>query len=182
MFNFFAVHGLEETEKGYDTFGVAFSPDFIDAGILPPNGIRFNDWKVFEFELRDGTYSDYQASDLSLRLCSEKLRNIIDDTRTQQDEVQWFETIVKSSNGEKRTYYALHFPMNYPVIDYERSHISDHGIIIKPIFLETAFDDKHICVVPNEYGISWYISNELLNRITKAKCTGISFTKVTVRD
>ena len=181
MFSYFQVHWAAETDKNFESYGVAYADDRVDIDLIPANGTRIDNWDIIEFELRDGVYSDYQPNDLGVRLCSEKLKQVIDDNLLSQDNVQWLETIVRSDNSVEKKYHILHFPKNYPDIDYKKSVIMDNDII-KPIFLRSAFNHKHICSIPNEYGVEWYISKELKDKIVQAECTCISFTKVTVHD
>jgi hypothetical protein len=121
-------------------------------------------------------YTDYLPNNLGARLCSDKLRHIIDSVKTENDEIQWLDTIVKSGDDSK-SYSILHFLVNHDVVDLSHS-IVDEDSIIMPVLYDDVFSDRHLCAVPGEYGVRWYVSQYLKKQIVKANCTCISFTKM----
>ena len=73
-------------------------------------------WKPIILKLKDGSFSDYQENSAVCRLCSIKLKSIIDQHKSFQNEIQWLPVYVKSGDGETREYFILHFPVLAPVI------------------------------------------------------------------
>lgn len=178
MTEYYTVHWASEGSKDYKSTGVAFVDEGFGSFMVSKNGVRVKKWKTLGFELRNGIYTDYLPNNVGARLCSQKLENIIEMTRTSKDDIQWLDAVVKSGDTLK-DYYILHFPKLYEVLDLKYS-IIDEGIIIKPILRSDAFRERHICSLPDKYGVEWYISKYLKAQIVKSKCTCISFTKMKV--
>jgi hypothetical protein len=178
MTEYYTVHWASEGTKDYKLTGVAYVDESFSSIMVSENGIRVKNWKILEFELRKGIFTDYLPNNVGARMCSQKLRCIIDDIRTLRDDIQWLDAIVKSSNITK-IYYILHFPRLYKVLDLKYSVFDEDGLI-KPILRADAFKERHLCSIPDKYGVQWYISKQLKEQIVKAKCSCISFTKMKV--
>ena len=110
MKNFYKVSFYQEF-----IYGVGF-PEKEEDFDVPEDGIITN-WNPILLNLKDGSFSDYQANSEACRLCSSKLRSIIDRNKSPQDQIQWLPMVVKDEHGEEREYFILHFPVIYDVID-----------------------------------------------------------------
>ena len=180
MGSFFAMHHAENEE--YDPYGVAYAPESTDLFLLPVSGNKVTKWKLLDLMLKEGKFADYLSNDLGARLCSEKLMNIIEKNRSPQDILQWLESIVFSETyDEQRSYYVLHFPVNYSILDMNKSIIAGGGkMIVKPVFCLAAVKDHSIFTLPNEAGRRCYVSEKLKSLIEAEECSGLAFTKVAV--
>ena len=78
MLDYYAV--LYADEKGV---GVAYSRS-ADLLFLPYSGTVDN-WDVPTVDLRDGGFSDYQSSNFAGRLCSARLRDVLERQKSAYD-------------------------------------------------------------------------------------------------
>lgn len=169
-------------------FEVSFYQDFIYGVGFPDNEEDFDvphdgfitDWKPITLHLRDGPFSDYQANSEACRLCSSKLRSIIDRNKSPQDQIQWLPMIVRDSSGEEREYFILHFPDVYDVIDRENSTFFGKDQLIKPVFsLRKIGEHKVFNYDPYNF-FSFFISEDIRKDIEKKKFTNLNISKTRV--
>jgi hypothetical protein len=178
MSEYFQV--LHAEDEQYAPFGVAYAPEDTDLHLVPISGEKVITWSSINLDLRDGDFADYLANDLGARLCSLKLKNIIEENLSQIDEVQWLESTVINSSGLEKKYYILHFPVNYEVIDRDKSIIVNEKFIVKGILNYSAVQSRHVFTYPNEAGRRFFINKELKKNIEDNNCTGISFFKIPI--
>ena len=103
--SFYFVH-FEEDE----TLPVARRADSIDAATVEAQiaqSTEVREWTPLRL-LVDGTPSDYLANDLALRLCSPRLRAVIEGALSPDDEVQWLDAPVRDQAGNETLYHVLH--------------------------------------------------------------------------
>ncbi len=115
--------------------GVAYIRNYSELSLLPEQG-WVKGWETKYFTLRDGTYTDYLTANIGCRLCSEKLRDILERCKSDKDVLQWLDAEVVSETGEKRRYYLLHFPEPEDLLDktkcgYSGKILTRHAIDIK---------------------------------------------------
>ena len=158
-------------------YGIAF-PDDKDNEVDIPDQGKITDWKPIIFNLIDGSFSDYQANSEVCRLCSEKLRSILDTFKSQTDEIQWLPVTVRSKEGEEREYYILHFENEYDVIDWDQSITVDKHFVVKPVFSIKKIDKHKVFNYPSSQGMGLLISEDIKNEVEKAGCTNLSISKV----
>jgi len=91
-----------------ERFGVAHALEKPAMEFLPDEGTVEN-WKPLLMELRGGDFPDYLSSNLGCRMCSERLRKILQEHRSPLDLLQWLDVVVKDKQ-EDRNYFILHFP------------------------------------------------------------------------
>ena len=178
MSEYFQVLYVEDEQ--YAPFGVAYAPEDTDLFLIPISGEKVITWSSINLALRDGDFADYLANDLGARLCSLKLKNIIEKNLSQIDEVQWLESTVVNSSGLEKKYYILHFPVDYEVIDRNKSIIVNEEFIVKGVLDYSAVQGHHIFTYPNEAGRRLFVNKDLKKVIEDNKCTGISFFKMTI--
>ena len=90
-------------------FGIARPVLGLDATEdLPETGLITN-WTPLHFNLENGDFSDYQGNSPVFKMCSEKMKTILDENRGSGDEMQWLDAFVKDKNGEERKYYIQTF-------------------------------------------------------------------------
>ena len=150
---------------------------------IPDEGYIKN-WKPITFLKRkeDKILTDYPATDICDRLCSPKLRKIIEENLTEDDnEIQWLPMHIKDEEtGDITEYYYLHFPEYCDVLDLERSTIDQIlGGYDKEIVSYQKVKNKSIFNRPfNSCAIN--LSKKLKEEIFKTNCTGISVEQETV--
>lgn len=171
---YFSVHISDDS----DEFGVAYDQteaDGSDFFYSPRTGQEVENWVEREFSLRDGMYSDYQASDLGLRLCSEYMKEVLDANRASGDDCQWLPARVASEN-ETRQYFALHFPVSFDVID-ERESLMGPGGVIKPVLKLEAVSHRSVFGIP-DCCRRFVVSGRMMEAMVSSSLSGIAFSKV----
>lgn len=171
---FYSVHISDNDDK----FGVAYDQTETDGSeffALPRTGQVVENWLERELSLRDGIYSDYQASDLGMRLCSEYMKEVLDANHASVDECQWLPARVVSEN-ETRQYFALHFPVSYDVLD-ERESLMGPGGVIKPVLKLEEVSYRSLFGIPDSC-IRFVVSDRMMEAMVSASLSGITFSKV----
>ena len=150
---------------------------------LPDEGYIEN-WQplIFTKKKEDKVLTDYPATNICSRICSPKLRKIIEENLTEDDnEIQWLPMHIKDEEtGDITEYYYLHFPEYCDVLDLERSTIDQIlGGYDKEIVSYQKVKNKSIFNRPfNSCAIN--LSKKLKEEIFKTNCTGISVEQETV--
>ena len=144
-------------------------------------GVSLEDWTIPTVSMDEGRYVDYQSVDVGWRLCSEKMRHIIDENKSRNDVVEWYEVaLVKGM--ERRTYYILHLPWRPDVLDEENTFYNQRtGSVIRPA-LDVEVASKHeIFSFPGSMS-RIFVSQDMRKAIEKSGCAdGISFSQVQAR-
>ena len=156
-----------------EEYGIAFSEPHVDAFLLPESGTLVKDWASIRLELRDGGRSDYLSSDLGGRLCSSRLRDVIENCKMESDELQWLAVDVKNK-GEQEKFFFLHFPQNIDFVDYNKS-ITVGDMIVKPVLKSSIISSHSLLTLPGEAGRTLFVSSRLKSRIEQLGLTGMSF-------
>ena len=159
-------------------YGVGF-PEKEEDFDVPEDGIITN-WNPILLNLKDGSFSDYQANSEACRLCSSKLRSIIDRNKSPQDQIQWLPMVVKDEHGEEREYFILHFPVIYDVIDRENSTYFGEDQLIKPVFSLRKIGRHKVFNYDSYNFFSFFISEDIRKDIEKEKCTNLNISKIQV--
>ncbi len=146
-----------------------------------------NMWEPVEFILRVGVITDYQAIVYGWDLCSERLKNTIDQNASPSDAYEWLENIVIDPHGVRHTYYALHIPDRPDVLDEEWTDYGrnadgtiDKSCIVAPMLQRSKLGDRRV-IRPRGCGTT-FLADPIVKAIRKAKCTGMKFKKTTVRE
>lgn len=160
------------SEKKYAPAGVAYGPKDSELFLVPASGTPVTHWKPLELVLRDGGFADYLANNKGIRLCSEKLCSVIESVRSERDAVQWLDVSV-TDGREVRPYYVLHFPVDYPVVDVNKSIMAGPAVV-RPSLRRSEAEGHDIFTLPSDYGCM-FVSSKMKNAIQKAKCTGLAF-------
>lgn len=152
---------------------------------IPDEGY-IKDWKPITFlKLKgEGPLADMSHTDIGGRLCSSKLRKIIEENLTEHDnEIQWLPMHIKDEEtGDITEYYYLHFPEYCDVLDLERSTIDPLlGGYDKEIVSYQKVKNRSIFNCPQNKDFT-VVSKKLKEVIFKSGCTGISAEQETVID
>src|SRR5258708_26799635 len=113
---FFYLHFADEPG-----LAVAQAPDDVDLGNRLLAGGEVTDWKVLNFVLDEGVQVDYLANSFAFRLCSQKLRDVIDGNSAKEDVVQWLPAVVTGVDGVEMVHWVLHFPDPPAVLNVSKS-------------------------------------------------------------
>lgn len=172
MTRFYQMTYVSDAE--YAPFGVAYAAAHVPALLLPPSGTRVQNWMPLTLELRDGEYADYLANDLGARLCSRRMREVVDASCTEHDDIQWLCTQVVAQDGESRPYSILHFPSDFPVLN------RDHSVMAgdMPMQVVLSWQDAlghAIFTLPGEQGRRTYVAEEMRRALERDRLTGIAF-------
>lgn len=74
------------------------------------DGLVIEDWAEEELTLEDGGFGDYPRELRGFRLCSDRLRHVLDEQAGKQDRLQWLGVYVADRGGERRRYWILNLP------------------------------------------------------------------------
>lgn len=97
---------------------------------LPDRGPIAN-WVTPELDLVDGGFPDYLATDLGLRVCSDRMRRVLQASASPTDVLQWLPAEVVCGS-EIRHYWVLHFPEPVKALG-KRTIRSGDGGVVKPV-------------------------------------------------
>jgi hypothetical protein len=165
-------------------YGIASPPgDLSNIEDLPMIGYIEN-WIPLHFSLEDGGFADYQGNSPVFRMCSLKMKIILDENKGPEDEIQWLKSFVKGEHGEEREYYILHFPQFYDTVDWEKSivHKNEPHRVIKPVFSRKKIEGKHKVFNYPESTLGIVITEDIKKKLETAKCTCIVFSKAPLVD
>ena len=140
-----------------------------------PGNEKVTNWKPFVYEIKFGEFPDLVPVINNFRLCSEKLKKIIDGCTSTEDGLQWLDTYVIKGD-EKVKYYILHFCKVYDIANLENSKLTRKGDIIVPAFNKNACDKLNIFTLSGWLN-AWFVKENVKKEIEKNKCTNIEFTK-----
>ena len=145
---------------------------------LPDTG-KVADWNTLVLEFADGEYSDYLASDLGCRLCSERLKVVLDSHTGPSDEIQWLKVLVRHGT-EERPYYVLHFPNPPDVLDKKKTIFAGGDFVVKPVLSKESARGHRVFAYPNCGCLPLFVCEDVKNEIKKEKLTGMVFSKLPV--
>ena len=132
------------------------------------------EWVDQEYRLTGGGFSDYQAELRGLRLCSEKLREVIESGRGASDDVQWLPAQVIDSKGEQRPYWVLHFPEDpQSLLDIEQSTFGPLGEVVRGALDPAKAAARNVLPDPNGSFVTFLVSSALRDAILAAGCEGL---------
>ena len=175
MLKYYRVTYVSDNE--YKDFGVAYAPEEADLFLVPPSGDRVVDWKPIQFDLIEGGFCDYLANDSGVRLCSENLMSIIEQNKSERDDIQWLQAKVKAGKTGCKMYYILHFPINLAVVDENKS-LTLGNVVVKPVFNANVVRNYGIFTLPNSEGMIFFVSGKLKEVIEKSDLKGFCFEEV----
>jgi hypothetical protein len=168
MMKYFYLSGVDNSK-----FGVAIAPKDIDLFLLPAQG-EVQGWKIFEMRHTTGLFVDYMANDLGLRLCSPKLRKIIDETTGTSDIRQWLEVKIKYDD-RMISYFILHFPDGFVKLNRKKTVYGPMETIIKAVFDGNEASLRTLFTYKGSSTQILAISEVLQKKIIDSECVGIEF-------
>lgn len=133
------------------------------------------DWEPPRIELTEGEPVDYLETDLPLRLCSMRMRGLIDVFRAIGDRWQWLPVTVYRGR-ETWDYQALHLLRAPNWLDAGHSRYVD-GELARPVVnRELAGDRRVLAALGDLHG--WYVDDELVEEFEEARFSGIAFCEI----
>ncbi|MBN73788.1 MAG: hypothetical protein CME32_31415 [Gimesia sp.] len=159
-------------------YGVATAIDYNELFFLPRSG-AVSDWHPIKMKLTEGTFVDYLANDLGCRLCSRRLKNILQLSAALDDEFQWLPVEVHKQR-EMCSYYILHFPNPPDILDKKRSLFAG-DFVVKPAFSRDKIGGHQVFVYPKAGELKLFVSEAVKLAIEKEACTGMELSRVPVQ-
>ncbi len=156
--------------------GVAFIKDYSEINLLPKQG-RVKDWVTKYFILKNGEYTDYLPANIGCRLCSEKMRDILEEYKSEKDVLQWLDAEVESETGEKRHYFILHFPVLEDVLDKKKSKYV-RNVLTKQVINPRACAGHEVFSCIEESTISFIVSKKVREELKKTCCRGLIYAQI----
>ncbi len=153
--------------------GVAYIKNYTGLNLLPKQGL-VKEWKTKYFSLKNGGYTDYLPANIGCRLCSEKMRDILDRCKSEKDVLQWLNAEVESETGEKRHYFILHFPVLEDVLDKKKSKYV-RNILTNQVINPKACVGHDVFSYIEESTISFIVSQRVREELKKAGCKGLVY-------
>jgi hypothetical protein len=173
LFDDEGVYGVAYTDKNQET-GPCFPPP---GGFgLPYAGI-VEDWQPLALELREGDFADYLASNLGCRLCSDRLKSILESHASPADELQWLVTEVHR-RAEKHVYWILHFPNPPDVLNKSKTLFVDGtDVVVKPVLSKDATAGHQVFAYPEAGELTLFVGEPVKRAIEAAGCTGMELSR-----
>ena len=169
MLDYYAILYADE-----EAVGVAYGRSS-ELLLLPYSG-TVDDWDVPTLDLREGGFADYQPSNLVVRLCSARLRNVLEQQKSAYDIFQWLDVVVESP-AERRTYYILHFPEPPDVLDADKTLFAGGDFVVKPVFSRAKVSAHSVFSYVKGGGLSLFVSSDVRSVLESHGLTGMQFSR-----
>lgn len=156
--------------------GIAHIKDHDELSLLPKQG-WVKGWETKHFALKNGEYTDYLPANIGCRLCSEKMRDILESCKSGKDVLQWLDAEVESEAGEKRYYFVLHFPVSGDMLDKKKSKYV-RNILTKQVVNPKACSGHEVFSYKECSSLSFIVSGKVKEELKKAGCRGLVFIRV----
>lgn len=159
-------------------FGVAQTVETGDLFTLPYTGV-VEGWHPLVLELRAGEFVDYLSSNLGCRLCSDRLKGILQSCASSDDELQWLAVEVHRGT-EKRTYWVLHFPNPPDVLSPDKSIFAGE-FVVKPVLSKDTIGSHQVFSFPKGGELPLFVAEPVKRAIEAAGYTGMEFCRAPVQ-
>jgi hypothetical protein len=157
---------------------VAYAPQGDSRGAQMASRDRAATWTPVTLELRDADRPlDYLANTLGVRLCSPRLREVIDAERGPRDSVEWLPATVTDPAGVPHPYFVLHTLADADVLDPERTLTGPSGSPIRPVVDPRRVTDEQVMSFPGA-SVRLIVTDRVRRAIERAGCTGVRFSAV----
>jgi len=136
-------------------------------------------WDAPTLRVPRGVPSDYLANDLGLRLCSERMRTVLEQAAGPDDRIQWLPAKVEDANGSEHEYWVLHMIEVPDLLDAERSIVVRGSFVVKPVVAGERVG-SHIIFSFLGATTRLIVAESTKRSLQGAACSGIDFAKVAV--
>ncbi len=117
--------------------------------------------------------TDYLANDLVVRLCSQRLREVIDAKRASEA-VLWIPAAVEVPTGSQHVYSVLRLVPDPSILDPQRTLYARGEFVVRPIFRREALGTRPLVSFPTA-SVSLVVSAALRSALQQAGITGLEF-------
>jgi hypothetical protein len=159
-------------------YGVAETVSKVGLFTLPYGGV-VEDWQPLVLALREGEFSDYLSSNLGCRLCSDRLKGILQKCASPDDKLQWLAVEVHRG-AEQRDYWILHFPVPPDVLNKGKSILAG-DFVVKPVLSEGAIGQHQVFAYPKAGEMKLFVAEPVKRAIEAAGCTGMELSRALVQ-
>jgi len=156
-------------------WGVAYVLGDYPISMLPNEG-EVSKWDTPAFEAREGELTDYMANNRALRMCSKKLRDIVNLMTSERDCIQWLKVSVVFESSPV-DYFVMHFTKVHDVIDKTHSIMVGDDFVVKPVLSALAVNDHLIATFRGAETSALLVRSDLKQLMQKEHCTGIQFSR-----
>jgi hypothetical protein len=171
---FFFLHLLDR-----EGIPVAYVSDDPSRDHLLAEPGRVEGWQSIDLETTEGEPTDYLANNIGVRLCSAHLRDILEQYRAADDQLQWLDVQVVDTLRVKRPYYVLHLQSHPDVLDPKRTITARGDFVVKPVVSQSRVGDHRVFSFPGAT-TRLIVADVVRTAILDAGCTGLDFAKVAV--
>lgn len=126
-----------------------------------------------------GRLADYADNNSGCRLCSSRMRRIVESLRGPADVVQWLP--VRFEGVENDEYFILHFPSPPDVVHRERSRMAG-GEVIKASFRAECLVGHTVFSYLGGGAPMLYVREDLKHKMESSALSGMEFRAVDVID
>jgi len=117
------------------------------------------------------------ASNIGCRLCSEKLYDILERSKSKKDVLQWLDAEVESESGEKRRYYLLHFPEPGDLLDESKCMYFENNLV-KHVLDIKACSGQEVFGYVGCSTVSFIVSQKVRDELKHARCSGLIYIRI----
>jgi hypothetical protein len=135
-------------------------------------------WDRLELTTESTALTDYLANDLGVRLCSLRMREVVDACVGEANDIQWLEAVVTDPTGCVVPYWVLHVAAHHDVLDPARTITARGGrFVVKPV-IDTGRAEGHRVFAFPGASTRLVVSGDVRDALQTARCTGIDFAPV----
>lgn len=160
-----------------DVVPMASAPYDTDSDELLAEPGRVGGWQRLELTSEDSRLTDYLANDAGVRLCSERLRSVLDASRSEADTIQWLDAQVRTPDGGVHPFWILHLVAHPDVLDPSRTIRARDDFVVKAVVSCGAAAPYKVFGFPGAT-TRLIVSGDVRDAVIEATCTGIEFSEV----
>ena len=132
-----------------------------------------DDWCPLHLAVKVDHLVDYLPNNLGVRLCSGRMRDVIDRNHGPRDEIQWLAAEVADVFERSHDYFVLHLPGAEDALDEKRS-IMVGDVVVKPVIDAKKVTGRSLLRVPGA-SLTLFVSDAVRRALLKAGMTGFHF-------
>jgi hypothetical protein len=157
--------------------GVAFTRPGVNPTRILHSG-RIVAWHGLVLDLKRGAFTDYMGSNITCRLCSATMRNVIESFTHEDPNIQWLDVDVSDGTSGVRRCSILHFCSVADVLDKNMStFVPQTGQLIRPCLDAEKVNGLNVfCLLDGDLDL--VVSEDVRDALIAARCTGIEFARV----
>ena len=136
------------------------------------------EWLTLQFDLEEGAVIDYLPNSRAFRMCSQRLRDVLERERGDADVLQWLPATVTNGAGATLPFWILHFPRVPELINRAQSIFSG-PVLVKAVLDVTLVAEHRVFSRPHDT-VSLIVADSVRRAIAKAGCGGMEFSRVPI--